>query len=260
MGTKGCYRRIKQHQFLFEELVKRDFKKKYKRTVLGMAWSVLSPLLMLAVMAVIFGQFFGRSTPHYIIYLFSGQIVFHYYMESTNEGMDALLANAGIFSKINAPKYLFLLSKNVSALVNFFIVFLLYFVFVLAEGIPFTWKFLCLAYPVVCLAFINLGLGLALSALFIFFRDTRYLYRVFTQVVMYGSAIFYNIEIVPPEVRRWFYANPIFVAISYFRSIVLMDTVPGLWLHGLLAFYAAVLFGAGLYMYRKYNYQFLYYI
>lgn len=101
------YIKLKQYQFLFEELVKRDFKKKYKRTVLGMVWSVLSPLLMLCVMAAIFGQFFGRNTAHYIIYLFSGQIIFNYYTESTNEGMNALMSNANIFSKINVPKYLF---------------------------------------------------------------------------------------------------------------------------------------------------------
>ena len=68
--------KIKRYQFLFEELVKRDFKKKYKRTVLGMAWSVLSPLLTLLVMCLVFTQFFGRNTPHYITYLFCGNLVF----------------------------------------------------------------------------------------------------------------------------------------------------------------------------------------
>ena len=94
--------RLMNNKFVFEELVKRDFKQKYKRTVLGMLWSLLSPLLMLTVMAFIFGQFFGRSIPHFVIYLFSGQVIFNYYTESTNEGMNALMSNANIFSKINA--------------------------------------------------------------------------------------------------------------------------------------------------------------
>lgn len=101
--------RLLNNQFLFSELVKRDFKKKYKRTVLGMLWSILSPLFMLAVMAVIFTQFFGNNTEHYIIYLFSGQIIFNYFMESTSEGMNSLVANASIFTKINVPKYLSLI-------------------------------------------------------------------------------------------------------------------------------------------------------
>lgn len=250
----------KRYSFLFSELVKRDFKKKYKRTALGMLWSVLSPLLMLCVMAVIFGQFFGRNTEHYIIYLFSGQVVFNYFTESTNEGMNALMSNAGIFSKINVPKYLFLFSKNVSALINFAIILVIYFIFIYFEGIAFTWKFVCLLYPILCLIFINLGMGLVLSALFIFFKDIQYLYRIFTQIVMYGSAIFYNIDGMSLKMQQIFYCNPIFVCISYFRSIVLQDTVPGLWLHFLLAFYALALFGAGCYVYKKYNYKFLYYI
>lgn len=251
---------LKTHQFLFEELVKRDFKKKYKRTVLGMVWSILSPLLMLGILAGIFGQFFGSSIPHYVIYLFSGQVIFNYYTESTNEGMGALMGNANIFSKINVPKYLFLFSKNVSALINFSIILLLYLVFVWFDGITFTWKFLCLAYPIICLIFINLGIGLILSALYIFFRDIQYLYRLFMQIVMYGSAIFYNIDRLPQNIQNVFYCNPIFVCITYFRSIVINNTIPELWLHALLAGYALVLFGAGCYVYKKYNYKFLYYV
>lgn len=251
---------IEKYRFVFEELVKRDFKKKYKRTVLGILWSILSPLLMLCVMATIFGQFFGRNTQHYIIYIFTGQIIFHFYTESTNEGMRALMDNARIFTKINVPKYLFLFSKNVSALINFGIILLIYFTFVYFDGIDFTWKFLYLGYPIVCLILINLGIGLILSALYIFFRDIQYLYRLFTQVVMYGSAIFYSIDNLSLPTQRIFYCNPIFVCIDYFRSVVIKGVIPDLWVHSLLAFYAVSLFGLGCYVYKKYNYKFLYYI
>lgn len=252
--------KYKKYQFLFEELVKRDFKAKYKRTILGMIWSVLSPLLMLCVMATIFVHFFGRNTPHYIVYLFSGLVIFNYYTEATNEGMNALMSNAGVFSKINVPKYLFLFSKNVSALINFVIILLIYFVFVWFDNITITLKFLCLIYPILCLIFINVGIGLILSALFIFFRDIQYLYRLFTQVVMYGSAIFYNIDRLPQHLQTLFYCNPIFVCITYFRSVVLHNTVPDLWLHLLLVGYALLLFGIGCWVYKKYNYKFLYYV
>ena len=252
--------KLKTYQFLFEELVKRDFKKRYNRTVLGIVWSVLSPLLMLSVMAVIFGNFFGRSIEHYVIYLFSGQIIFNYFTEATNEGMLALVSNSSIFTKINVPKYLFLFSKNVSAIINFLIILFIYFFFVLLEGISFTWEFVLLIYPIVCLIIINVGIGLILSALYIFFRDIQYLYRIFTQVVMYGSAIFYSIDILPQHLQMLFYCNPVFVCITYFRSIVLHNTVPDLWLHLLLAGYAIVLFCIGCWVYKKYNYKFLYYV
>lgn len=95
---------MKKHQFLFEELVKRDFKQKYKRTVLGMGWSILSPLLTLLVLQLVFGFYFGRTIPHYTIYLFCGNLLFAYYKESTTSGMNSLMSNAAIFSKINVPK------------------------------------------------------------------------------------------------------------------------------------------------------------
>ena len=224
-------RKLKEHQFLFEELVKRDFKKKYKRTIFGMFWSILSPLSMLCVLAVIFGHLFGRSIPHYLIYLFSGQVIFNYYIESTNGGMSALTGNANIFTKINVPKYLFLFSKNVSSLINFFIILCIYFLFVVIEGLPLTWTFVMLIYPIACLILINLGMGLILSALYIFFRDVEYLYRIFTQIVMYGSAIFYSIDILPTNLQLLFYCNPIYVCITYFRSIVIDAVIPPVWLH-----------------------------
>lgn len=257
---QGIQYKCNSYRFIFSELVKRDFKQKYKRTVLGMLWSVLAPLLMLSVLAFIFGNFFGGSIPHFVIYLFSGQVVFAYFSESTNTGMNALMSNAGIFSKINVPKYLFLFSKNVSALINFGIILLIYFSAIWIDGLPFSWKFVCLLYPILCLIFINLGMGLILSALFIFFRDIQYIYGLFTQIVMYGSAIFYSVASLPLHIQAVFYCNPIFVVITYFRSIVIYNTVPDWWVHGLLFVYATILFWLGCFIYKKYNYKFLYYV
>ena len=165
--------KLKRHQFLFEELVKRDFKKKYKRTVLGMAWSILSPLLMLLVMKLVFTQFFGRNMEHYTIYLFCGNIVFSYFSESTSQGMSSLLNNAGIFTKVNVPKYLFLFSKNVQCLINFGLTLCVFVLFCIIDRIIFTWRWILLLYPICLLVCFNIGVGLVLSALYVFFRDIQ---------------------------------------------------------------------------------------
>ena len=104
---------IRKYGFLFNELVKRDFKHKYKGTILGMLWSVLSPLMPLAVMNLVFSYFFKKSIAHYTVFMFSGNIIFGYYKEATTQGMKALMGNKGIISKINVPKYLFLLSLSI---------------------------------------------------------------------------------------------------------------------------------------------------
>ena len=250
----------KEYKFLFEELVKRDFKKKYKRTILGMLWSILSPLMMLLILTLIFGNFFSHNTEHYVIYLFTGQIIFNYYVEATMEGMNALSSNSHIFSKINIPKYLFLLSKNISSFINFILILILYFLFVLIDGISFSWIFILILYPITCLIIMNIGIGLILSALFIFFKDIEYLYRLFTQIVMYGSAIFYNIDFLPSNIQNLFLFNPIYVCIKYIRTIVILHTIPDIFIHTLLLLYSVILLAVGILIYKKYNYKFIYYI
>ena len=155
----GIIQRFSQNQFLFEELVKRDFKQKYKSTILGMAWSVLSPLLNLLVMRIIFTHFFGEEIEHYTTYLFAGNLIFSFFRESTTGGMNSLMSNAHIFTKINVPKYMFLLTKNVSSIINFGLTLLVFFVFAAIDGVQFTWKFLTLLYPICCLTIFNIGIG-----------------------------------------------------------------------------------------------------
>lgn len=248
----------RKNSFLFRQLVHRDFTQKYKRSILGMGWSVLSPLLTLLIMRVIFTAFFAKDIQHYTIYLFSGNIIMSYYREATRNGMSSLVDNAKIFTKINVPKYMFTLSKNVSALVNFGLTLIVYFVFCAFDGIPFTPKMLLLVYPVLCLLLFNIGIGMILSALFVFFRDVRYLYDVLLTLINYMSAIFYSVEKF--SFRRLFLINPVYVYIKYFRTIVIDAKIPSPAFHALCAFYAVASVLVGGLIYKKYNHKFLYYL
>jgi len=251
---------LKNHQFLFEELVKRDFKKKYKRTILGMLWSMLSPLLMLFVMKMVFEQFFGRTMNHYTTYLFCGLLTFQWFSESTNSGMRSLFGNAAIFSKVNVPKYLFLFSANVQVLINFLLTLCIFFMFCAIDHVEFTWRFLLLAYPVATLLVFNIGVGMVLSALFVFFRDIDYLWTVALQLTMYGSAIFYSTDKFSAKQQLLFAANPVYRHIAYIREIVLAGTVPSLATHLTLLGFALVAFMIGAFMYKHYNTKFLYHV
>ena len=252
--------RLKRHQFLFEELVKRDFKKKYKRTILGMGWSMLSPLLMLLIMKAIFATFFGRSMDHYTTYLFCGLLVFNWFSEATNHGMLSLYGNAAIFTKVNVPKYIFLFAGSVQTLINFALTLVVFLLFCALDHIDFTWRFLLLVYPVVTLLLLNVGVGLILSALYIFFRDIDYLWRVFLQLLMYGSAIFYTVDGFGPGMKLAFSLNPVYQYIAYFREVVIQGTVPSLAAHLTLAELALAALLSGFYMYKRYNTKFLYYV
>ena len=210
-----------RYRFLFEELVKRDFKKKYKRTVLGMLWSVLSPLLMLLVMRLVFTHFFGRHIEHYTTFLFS---------------------------------------KNVQTLINFGITLCVFFAFCIIDNITFTWKLILLVYPIVLLLLFNIGVGLILSALFVFFRDIQYLWTVFLQLLMYMSAIFYSIDTYEPMIRNLFLLNPMYLFIRYFRKIVIEATIPSVWFHLLMLADVVIVLGLGCLIYKKNNTKFLYYV
>ena len=253
--------KMKEHAFLFSELVKRDFKKKYKNTYLGMIWSLLSPLLSLLVMTLIFKNFFGRDMAHYTIYLFCGNIMFSYFSDSTSGGMGSLVANSSIFTKIKVPKFLFLLSRNVSSLINFGLTFLVFWVFLIIDGVTITWAFFGLIIPILLLAIFNVGMGLILSALFVFFRDMQYLWSIFTMLLMYMSAIFYTVtEEAFGAFAYAFYLNPLYVYITYMRTIVLDGVMPSLEINVLAIAYALIVVVIGALIYKKCNHKFLYYV
>ncbi len=250
---------MRSNAFLFQQLVNRDFQQKYKRTVLGMAWSVLSPLCQLLVMMVVFKNLFGRNVNHYVIYMFAGNIIWSYFNESTTQGMSSLMNNAAVISKINVPKYLFLLSQNVSALINFGLTIGIFFMFCLIDHIDFTPAMFMLPYSVCCLVIMNVGIGMVLSALFVFFRDIQYLYRIFLTILNYLCAIFYTLDHFSPQMQRLFLLNPVYANIRYWRIIVLEGKIPSLQYHVLLLFYALLFLGIGAFFYKKYNHRFIYY-
>ncbi len=255
---------LRKHGFLFSELVKRDFKKKYKRTYLGMLWSVLSPLLTLLIMRIVFTSFFGNGIEHFTTYLFCGNIVFSFFSDSVGQGMGTLLDNADVFTKINIPKYLFLLSKIVCSLINFALTFLVFLIFCIIDGVMITPLFLSLIYPILCLILFNTGLALILSAMFVFFRDIQYLWGVFLTLLMYLSAIFYD----PAQFgsgEKLFLFNPVYVYIKYFRLVTIggggaPPSPPSGQYHGLMLAYALISLCIGILIYRKNDHRFLYYV
>lgn len=252
--------RIKKEKFLFEELTARDFKQKYKRTVLGMGWSLLYPLMTLFIQRLVFMHIFGSEIPHYTIYLFAGNVVWSYFREATIGGMNALVMNAHIFSKVNVPKYIFVLTKNVSAFINFCLTLIVFFVFVGIDRVPFSVSFFSVIIPIICMVIFNLGMGMILSALYMFFRDMTYLYDVFLTLLMYLSAIFYNVATFPGKIQQLFLLNPVYCYIKFFRVAIIEGNVPSLQYILLCFGYALASVCIGSLIYKKYNHEFLYYV
>lgn len=250
---------IKQNRFLFEELVKRDFKKKYKRTILGMLWSVISPFLTFLVQLFIFGYLFRRGDSNYVIYLLTGNLMFHFFSDTTNTGMFSLYSNAAVLSKINVSKSIFLLSSNVAGVFNFLLTLLVYFLFMIFTGVNFGPHLILMIYPIVCMTIFNIGISYILSALFVFFRDIQYLYSIATTLLMYLSAIFYYADSLPANIQFVFAINPIYRYIAYMRQLVIDSIVPDLTSHLICLGFAVGALVIGYLFHKKTEKNFVYY-
>lgn len=251
--------KINQYKFLFAELTKRDFKKKYKRTILGVLWSVISPFMTFLVQYFVFGFIFRRHDTQFVIYLLSGTLMYNFFTNATTAGMFSMYSNGGILSKVNVPKSLFVLSSNSAAIFNFLLTLIIYFAFMIFCHVSFGIHLLMMIYPIICLTIFNIGMSYILSSLFVFFRDMQYLYQIFTMLLMYMSAIFYETTRFPENLRFVFDINPIYRYISYMRSLVISATVPDLASHVICLAFSLGMLAIGYCVHKKTEQKFVYY-
>lgn len=246
------------YNFLFKQLVKYNFKKRYKGTVLGMIWSILYPLFDLVILVLVFTKLLGRNTLHYPIYVFSGTLLMAYFREATRDGMTCFRNNRSLITKVKMPNYLLLVSKNVSSLINFFLTLAIFILLCIIDGISIQLTFILLLFPIICISLFNIGIGFVLGTCYVFFRDVSYIYDLLLIIINYLSATFYNVSSFSPSIQRLFLCNPIYCFIRYFRIIVIENSVPSIGLHVLCLFYALFYLGMGILVYKKNKKKFIY--
>lgn len=213
---------------LLRLLVERDFKTRYKRSVLGVLWSLLNPLFTMLVMTIVFSYLFRFEIPNFPVYLLGGQIIFGFFSESTNMAMQSVIGGAAIIKKVYVPKYIFPLSKVLSSLVNLSFSFLAFLLVFIITGAPWQWTFALFPIPLIYTFVFSLGVSMLLSGLVVFFRDLTYLYGIFLVALTYLTPLFYPVSILPDTLRQIMGFNPMFHYVDYFRSVTLYGTIPGL--------------------------------
>ena len=217
-----------KYRFLLKQLVSRDFKTKYKRSVLGIAWSFLNPLLTMGVQYLVFSTLFKTSSGNYPVYLISGLIFFNFFSESASLGMQSVVGNASLIKKVYMPIYIYPLSRLISSLVNFGFSLIPLLGVVLITGVPIRPSFLLLVFDVVCLMMFNYGVILILSTLMTFFQDTQYIWGVISLMLMYLTPLFYTDSIIPREYLALYRANPLYQFISFARTCIIDGVSPSL--------------------------------
>lgn len=240
-----------RYKYLLFFLIKRDFVSRYRKSILGVLWSLLNPLLTMLIMSIVFSYFFKNQIQYFPVYVLSGQIIYGFFSESSTLAMNSIIAGEGIIKKVYVPKYIFPLSRVSSSLVNLMFSFAAFILVFILTGAPFKWTMLFLPIPLFYTFVFALGVSLALSSLAVFFRDMTYLYSVFLSLLTYLTPLFYPVEILPSRLQSVIGLNPMYQFIDYFRSLALRGIIPGLWTNAVCLSFAFVAFIGGLYIFMS---------
>ena len=217
---------VKKYRFLINQLVSRDFKTKYKRSVLGVAWSFLNPLMMMCVQYFVFSTIFKSDIPNYAVYLLIGIISFNFFSEACGMSLTSILGNAGLITKVYVPKYIYPLTRVMSSVINFSISLIPLFIVSLTTGVQFKKSVVLSVFFLSCLVIFSFGLGLLLSSSMVFFRDTQFLWGVFSMAWMYATPIFYPETILPENFKFILMINPLYYFLKNTRMCILDGLSP----------------------------------
>ena len=213
---------------LLKELVTRDIKTKYRRSILGVLWTLLNPLLMMLVLSVVFSHIFKFQVENYPLYILSGQVVFNFFSESTSSAMSSIIQNAPLIKKVYIPKYLFTLSRVASSIVNVMASFCALIVVMIFSDVELNFTVLLLIVPMAILIVLSTGVGLLLATIAVKFRDIIHLYGVLITALTYLTPVIYPISILSPKIRFFVELNPLTGILNMFRNLMLYNTLPTL--------------------------------
>ena len=251
------------------QLITRDFKRKYKRSVLGVVWSLLYPILMMTVMAIVFSQMFKFSVEgiNYLVYLMTGIIMWQYFAEASNSAMTSVVENFALISKVYIPKYIFPVAKCLFVGINFLLTLIPWFgLIVLTQfGLgnypaSINLYYLLIPYIFFCFFLFTIGMGLILSCVSVFLRDVFYIYGIILTIWNYFTPVFYSIEILPDALQKLFVFNPLYQFITAIRNIVLYGNCPSLSNLLIIGAIGVITLGIGSLIFKKNQDKFIYYI
>lgn len=216
---KAHFKTFWSRRFLLYELTKKGVKLKYRRSYLGIVWSLLEPILTTIVLTIVFGTLFGNRSKDYPLYILCGRLLYSFFSTGTKTSSKSIQANSSMIKKVYVPKYLYPLSCVLYNFIIFLISLIVLVPLAIFCEVPLTWHIFEILIPLVCLFLMTLGVGLILATVNVFFRDMEYLWEVLLMLIMYCSAIFYYPERLMKSGFAWILKfNPLYCAIQSFRN------------------------------------------
>ena len=236
---------------LLGELVARDIKIKYRRSVLGVLWTLLNPLCMMIILSVVFSNLFKFDIENFPLYILSGQVIFNFYSDATSGAMSAIIGSAALIKKVYVPKYLFVLSRVFSSTINLMASFTAMLIVMVATRTELHWTAFLFPIPLILLVLFSLGIGLILSAVTVKFRDIIHLYGVFVTGLLYLTPVIYPMSILPDWLYKVVMLNPLTNILMMFRDVMLNNSTFSLSSFLIALVEACLSLGIGLYVFYK---------
>jgi len=249
-----------KYGFLLKQLVSRDFRVKYKSSMLGVVWSFLNPLLTMLVYLFVFSTIFRSNVEHFPVYLMCGIVLFNYFSEATNLGMSSIVGNSALITKVYMPKVIYPLSKVLSSAINLCISFIPLMLVMIITGVPFHKSLLLLPFVVLCLLMFSMGVSLLLATMNVFFRDTQFLWGVLLTMWNFLTPVFYPESIIPAQFLTIYHLNPMYQILYFMRSLIIggVSPTPISYLYCMLA--ACIPMLLGLWVFRRNQDKFVLYL
>ncbi len=214
-----------RYRELLRQLVIREVKLRYKRSVLGFAWTVLNPLFAMAIFTMVFSRVFG-GRPNYPLYVITALLGWNLFSLGTVRGLDSVVLNGPIIRKVFVPKAIFPVAAVASQVVNFVFSLVPLFLFMIVIGAPIGPSLLWLPIPLLSLTCFAIGIALLLGTFNVFFRDVKYFYEAGVLAWFYATPIFYPPDIVPDKFKFLVTINPMYALLESLRAPIYQGTAP----------------------------------
>lgn len=252
-----CVKNFMKYRSLLEELISRDVKIKYKHSMLGVLWTILNPLLMMIVLTIVFSNLFRFDIENFPLYILSGQVIYNFFNDATTSAMSAIIGNAALIKKVYVPKYMFVLSRVFSSVINMMASFLALIIVMLVTRAELHWTILLSFVPILLVTIMALGIGLVLATITVKFRDVMHLYSVLMMVVMYLTPVIYPMSILTDRLYKFVMGNPLTLVIVMFRDLMLNNTIFSLQDLGLATLEAVAFLALGVWVFYKKQDEFI---
>ncbi|MDO5825747.1 MAG: ABC transporter permease [Methanosphaera sp.] len=258
-GFDRIFTNFNKYKSLLAELVRRDIKIKYRRSVLGVLWSLLDPLLSMILLTIVFSTLFKR-VENYPIYYLSAMTAFSLFRSGSTQAMGSIISSSGIWKVMYVPKYIYVISAVISNFITYALSLIVLFGIMFVLNVKFTVFILFASLPILILIVMTIGVGLIMATINVFFRDMQHLYGVFCTMLMYAMPIFYPADIVPPRFRVFQIYNPVLQIINALRDCFLYGKLYEPFSIYYSATWAVIFLVIGLLLFYKYQDKFILYV